>query len=624
MSIEFEDFSGYLADSFPSILGEELWDGQYDNRFISNIDGAFRNDPSARTTKAIAVTGGKAYRFSGNDRCRVRWHDSSDNLIHAIFDTDISPKIWIAPANAAYVYFYYTSTASTTCSVKEVYPGWGQAWVHTGVNYLVRANAGYEGGKALMSEMTGTTNARRGIAWSGKIAADFDLIGTVESTHQSATTTDTVNAGLFGRGSGGIATESMYIVLLRSIIGGTSVELVKYVNGSIETLATTVYSWNVNTKYYVRFQAIGTALKAKVWTGDIGDEPESWTLEATDSSITAAGWIGFFNFYSASSSHRYTYDLIQDYDYSSATDATINAITGEVNLIGLLGDILTISDIVTLDGIIGNIVIIGKQGDITGGIGADVAAKFGLIDLQGLSGDIFGGIGAIIDAQTGDVVLIGQTANITGGLSAIVSAKTGDITIVGDPADITGGFSADVSAKTGDISIEGNKGNILGGISASIDGITGNIAISGLMGFAAGGLGATVDALAGDIIINGKVADISGGISAIIDAVSGDITLTGLISDVTGGVSANIEGLIGNVIIKGVESDVIGGVSANVDAATGDIIITGLTDSVYEHIVVLVKQPTQFIVKDSSTRAEVKSSKTRAEVKSSETKAVIE
>jgi len=49
------------------------------------------------------------------------------------------------------------------------------------------------------------------------------------------------------------------------------------------------------TFYRVRFQVIGTALKAKIWAAS-GREPDLWQIEVTDTSITAANSIGTRSF----------------------------------------------------------------------------------------------------------------------------------------------------------------------------------------------------------------------------------------------------------------------------------------------------------------------------------------
>ena len=45
----------------------------------------------------------------------------------------------------------------------------------------------------------------------------------------------------------------------------------------------------------MRFRANGTSLKGKIWS-EAEDEPDDWQVEATDSAISAAGWVGVGNF----------------------------------------------------------------------------------------------------------------------------------------------------------------------------------------------------------------------------------------------------------------------------------------------------------------------------------------
>lgn len=73
--------------------------------------------------------------------------------------------------------------------------------------------------------------------------------------------------------------------------------------GTVLNSATTTFA--VNVWYWVRFQAIGTALKLKVWSGAVGDEPGAWTVETTDATLTAAGRSGVY--------HRPPYNCRFDY-----------------------------------------------------------------------------------------------------------------------------------------------------------------------------------------------------------------------------------------------------------------------------------------------------------------------
>jgi hypothetical protein len=61
------------------------------------------------------------------------------------------------------------------------------------------------------------------------------------------------------------------------------------------------FDFTANTEYMIRLRANSTNLSAKVWAyGD--SEPTEWTLTASDSSLTASGWSGVFNFFSTTHS----------------------------------------------------------------------------------------------------------------------------------------------------------------------------------------------------------------------------------------------------------------------------------------------------------------------------------
>jgi hypothetical protein len=72
-------------------------------------------------------------------------------------------------------------------------------------------------------------------------------------------------------------------------------QLQKYVAGVTSNLGSTVsFTTVANVWYYVRFRVNGTTLSAKFWR-DGDNEPSSWTLTVTDSSITGVGWVGLGN-----------------------------------------------------------------------------------------------------------------------------------------------------------------------------------------------------------------------------------------------------------------------------------------------------------------------------------------
>jgi len=90
--------------------------------------------------------------------------------------------------------------------------------------------------------------------------------------------------------SGGAGTETMYT--LQSVGDGATFRVYKRVNGSAaqQVGSNISFSHTTGTEYWMRFQAFGTAIKAKLWAAS-GSEPTSWMFTATDSAI-ASGYVG--------------------------------------------------------------------------------------------------------------------------------------------------------------------------------------------------------------------------------------------------------------------------------------------------------------------------------------------
>ena len=298
-----DDFTSYIDNTHPHV--EELWNGNYVvNGFLSGCSWIVSAGTNLRTTEPIPVVAGRFYGFSGGNRCRLRWTDDTEVCVGSSDEGNTGDlRIVQAPVGATFVEYYYTNESSTNASVFEAV--WVPRWVNTNVNYLVIPD-GTE--KSLKVNMLSSTSARRGISWGLDSFDDVDLIGQVSTTHKSATTVSMTTMGIYARGSGNAGLENLYSLIFKSsTTAGDLICLVKYVNGTQSELATLAYTWSVNTKYKLRLQIIGTSLKGKVWTG--ATEPTEWTLEATDSSLTA-GHAGFFGFYSASSAHYYELDYL--------------------------------------------------------------------------------------------------------------------------------------------------------------------------------------------------------------------------------------------------------------------------------------------------------------------------
>lgn len=194
--------------------------------------------------------------------------------------------------------------------------GWTARWVTTGVNWRVREDNQVIGGKKLRAEMTGTTNARRGLSWFS--AENVDIYCRSNSTHYDPSATDMTHQGIFVRGSGNAASEQMYILLLRraDTTGSEKIQIAKYIAGTQTAIADKVFAWVGKGFLWLRFQVKGNALKAKVWSGEKEDEPANWDISTTDNNISGSGWCGVFAFYSQGSTHRYDFDVYYTDHYS--------------------------------------------------------------------------------------------------------------------------------------------------------------------------------------------------------------------------------------------------------------------------------------------------------------------
>lgn len=91
---------------------------------------------------------------------------------------------------------------------------------------------------------------------------------------------------VFLRVGGAATTEDAYFCA----VGSGNIYIYKYVNGATTLLGSIGFIGVANKEYWVKSQAIGTAIKAKIWAAD-SIEPDEWHLEATDSDI-ASGYVG--------------------------------------------------------------------------------------------------------------------------------------------------------------------------------------------------------------------------------------------------------------------------------------------------------------------------------------------
>jgi hypothetical protein len=183
---------------------------------------------------------------------------------------------------------YSTSFDSYTADVQP--SDWTARWVTTTTNWLTKAKANTEGGKVL--ENTGTGTARHLVTWDAIDAdanrADVEILARVRPSGSSVEL-----PRLTVRGSGAAAAETGYFLKFEP--SQQDYRLQKYVAGVTTNLGTAVnFTAVANVWYYIRLRVSGTTLQARVWK-DGFVEPTTWSVSATDSSVTAAGWVGIGN-----------------------------------------------------------------------------------------------------------------------------------------------------------------------------------------------------------------------------------------------------------------------------------------------------------------------------------------
>jgi hypothetical protein len=183
---------------------------------------------------------------------------------------------------------YSTSFDSYTADVQP--SDWTARWVTTSQNYLTRSKAGTEGGKVL--EHTGSSSAKHLVTWDAVDAdanrANVEILARVRPSGSSVEL-----PRLTVRGSGASGAENGYLLLFST--SGVNYQLQKFVSGASTNLGSAVsFSPAANTWYYIRLRVNGTSLQARVWK-DGENEPSTWSVSATDSAVSAAGWVGIGN-----------------------------------------------------------------------------------------------------------------------------------------------------------------------------------------------------------------------------------------------------------------------------------------------------------------------------------------
>ena len=118
--------------------------------------------------------------------------------------------------------------------------------------------------------------------------ATFDILCRLRITDIAAASS--VRAGPVARGGSGrdgyyVGPQDVNTLRMEKVVAGTE--------STVQNTTMTAFFSNSGI-YWCRFQGNGTALKSKVWTGDVSAQPGTWNQEPTDADISAAGFIGLY------------------------------------------------------------------------------------------------------------------------------------------------------------------------------------------------------------------------------------------------------------------------------------------------------------------------------------------
>ena len=207
--------------------------------------------------------------------------------------TTLAPTT-MAPTTLAPTSLAPTTVAPTTCTpasyvtdfseyTTDSTPGdWTLRW-DNGDQWFTIRDDGDIGGKCLECRIYESTDCV--VSWDDVGApTDVEVLckSRISDNGYSSTT------GVVVRGSGSVGSYSGY---LAHISDSDVLQLRKRTGGALDYLIKSeAFTVDYDTWYWIRFRAIGTSLKVRVW--EDGDaEPGTWLIDETDSDVTGSGWV---------------------------------------------------------------------------------------------------------------------------------------------------------------------------------------------------------------------------------------------------------------------------------------------------------------------------------------------
>lgn len=176
-------------------------------------------------------------------------------------------------------------------------PGFTSRWVLTNLTPGVQVS-GAANGKALGLAKAAQSRTFVSFDALGEVS-DVEILARIRFSGVNTGSATATMGGLVARGSGADATETGFVWAFRNVSGNqTQMLRTRLVAGSASG-ATVSYTWAVDTAYYMRIRLVGTNAKLKVWPA-LDSEPEEWTVDETNSTVTGPGRVGFYADYNIS------------------------------------------------------------------------------------------------------------------------------------------------------------------------------------------------------------------------------------------------------------------------------------------------------------------------------------
>ena len=198
--------------------------------------------------------------------------------------------------------------------------------------------------------------------------------------------------------------------------GSTNLRARKVVANTESTLDTVAHGISggfvVDTFYWMRVQISGTSttsIKAKAWSGTIGDEPGTWALDITDTSspITAAGYVGVYVNNSTTNAE------IDFFSAGTNGDAAPSSAGVAVDLAGSATGVASATGAITH-----GVPLAGAAAGVASATGNLAVTHYGIITTPPLKNNA----GTVLASETGVTV---HLYSMAGGL---VVTKTGQVT----------------------------------------------------------------------------------------------------------------------------------------------------------------------------------------------------